>query len=176
MFNSKSNRFFIILSSIIIMFTAVIGVSYILFDIRTPLKYSEFVIKYGRENNIDEALIYSVIKAESGFKSDAVSHKGAMGLMQVMPDTAVWINEKYELKIEWLNLLDPEINIKIGVKYLKYLSGKYDKTEYIIAAYNAGEGNMDKWINADKDIAFKETRIYTDKVLENYKLYKRKLS
>lgn len=144
-----------------------------------PLKYTEFVDKYSQEYSVPKHLIYAVIKVESGFESDAVSKKGAIGLMQIMPATYEWIASKLDETDLNQNLLyNPEINIKYGTFYLDWLYSKYGSWEIAVAAYNAGHGNVDGWIesgtyNGDADdIPFKETREYVKKVMKAKDIYK----
>jgi len=119
-----------------------------------PSKYDVMIKKIGSEEGVDPALIKSIMKAESGFNPMAKSPKGAMGLMQLMPATAGRFGVK--------DASDPEQNIRGGTKYLKFLSKKYqgDLTR-IISAYNAGEGNVDKYGGIPP---FKETKEYVKKV------------
>jgi len=136
--------------------------------------YESYVQKYSREYNIDENLIYAIIRVESKFKKQAISHKGAKGLMQVMDETAKWIAYKNDDETENLNIYDVETNIKYGSWYISYLLDKYDdNVDYTVMAYNAGQGNVDKWIESNQiyDVPFEETRKYVKKVNTNYKIY-----
>ena len=146
-----------------------------------PQKYSEYVEKYAKECGIDPLLIYSIIKAESNFKDDAKSNSNAIGLMQVMLSTAQEMGESLEIEqITEEKLYNPEINIKIGVKYFKSLLEKYNNYNLAIIAYNAGMGNLDSWIEKGiideqgeniENIPFSETKNYVKKILQNYKIY-----
>jgi len=147
-----------------------------------PTKFSEYVEKYAEEYNIDKMLIYSIIKAESNFNSNAKSKSNAIGLMQVMEPTAIETAEELEISdITEEKLYNPELNIQIGVKYFSKLLELYDNTNLAITAYNAGIGNVDKWIekgSIQKDgsdlenIPFKETQNYVRKILRDYEIYK----
>ena len=149
---------------------------------RLPIKYEEYVTKYSMEYNIDKYLVYSVICAESGFDKDAQSRVGAKGLMQLMPETASWLNDKYKLNLDTENLFDAQTNIRLGCCYLSYLMGRFDnEVLLVLAAYNGGEGNVKKWLNDDKYskdgktlyyIPYEETRNYVKKVSTYFKLYK----
>lgn len=143
-------------------------------------EYSEYVIKYSQEYGVEEELIYAIIKAESNFKPDAVSNKNAQGLMQLMYATAEEVAQKNGIELNEENILEPEINIKIGTKYISELLEKHECMEVALAAYNAGSGNVDKWIKegiikADgsdiENIPFKETNTYVRKILRDYKIY-----
>ena len=111
---------------------------------------------------------------------DAESIKGAKGLMQLMHSTAEDVAKKNEITLTEENILEPEINIKIGTIYISTLIRKYECIEVALAAYNAGSGNIDKWIdngtiNADgsdiENIPFKETNNYVRKIMRDYKIY-----
>lgn len=149
---------------------------------RLPIKFEEQVKTYSRVYELDEYLVYSIICAESGFDKDAQSHVGAKGLMQLMPETASWLNEKYKLNIDATNLFDAETNIMLGCCYLSYLMERFDNdVSLVLAAYNGGEGNVKKWLNNEsysidgktlKHIPYEETRNYVKKVSTYYKIYK----
>ena len=147
-----------------------------------PLKYSEYVEKYAKEYNIDKYLVYAIIKAESNFKEDAKSVSNAIGLMQIMEATAIETANKMNLDIVGSDLYNPELNIRLGIKYFTDLLEKYNnKCNLAIIAYNAGIGNVDKWI-ADgvietdgtdlENVPFKETNNYARKILRDYEIYK----
>lgn len=148
-----------------------------------PQKYSEYVEKYAKENELDPLLIYSIIKAESNFNNEAKSNSDAIGLMQLMLSTAEEMSKKMNLgEITEEDLYNPEVNIKIGTKYFKSLLEKYDNYNLAIIAYNAGMGNVDKWIEQGildnqgeniENIPFAETKSYAKKILQNYKIYKK---
>ena len=147
------------------------------------IEYKEYVEKYSDEYNVDKFLIYSIIKAESNFNEGALSNKGACGLMQLMEKTAKEIAQNLVMEYEsGTTLYNPEKNIKLGIAYFSYLKEIYNKDEIALAAYNAGSGNVDKWINEGiikqdgsniENIQFKETNMYVRKILNNYKMYKK---
>lgn len=140
------------------------------------IEYREFIAQQCSEMGIDQTIVYSVIKAESSWKADAVSAKGAIGLMQLLPSTAQWLAEESGEEITREDLFNPEINITLGITYLQYLQEKYDgDIDRMIAAYNAGEGNVDKWIKEGVKIQFKETKNYLRKVRQNIKVYEKLL-
>ena len=136
-----------------------------------PRKYQEYVEKYSREFSVDEYIVYSVIKIESGFDEDAISIKGACGLMQLMPSTYSWLVETRGEVAK--DVFDPEENIKYGTYYLSMLYEKYGNWTYVLCAYNAGMGNVDKWITSPPfTIPFSETKQYVNKLeiaIGNYK-------
>ena len=153
-----------------------------------PIKYENFVEVYAKENNLDKYLVYAVIKAESNFNDRALSKMGTKGLMQLMDDTALDIIKKTENDDKVLSednwnekLFEPQFNIKLGTKYLALLIEKYKNTELALIAYNAGSGNVDKWIEQGilkedgsniENVPFKETNNYVRKILNNYDTYK----
>lgn len=149
-----------------------------------PKSYKEFVSMYSDEYGVDENLVFAVIKAESNFQEDAVSHKDALGLMQIMKETAEDVARKYNIEIDFNNsereILNVQNNIKIGTKYLAVLLEKYKNIEVAVAAYNAGIGTVDNWIEKGiiksdgsdiENIPYKETNNYVRKILRNYKIY-----
>ena len=148
-----------------------------------PVEYKEFIEKYASEYNIPEYIILSVINTESGFDPEATSYVGAMGLMQMMPDTFTWLTSSEHLgeNLEVDALYDPEVSIRYGCYYLRYLFVKFYNWDTVFAAYNGGEGNVAKWL-ADPEysdgkgnltyIPFKETRNYVKKVNKEIKYYK----
>ncbi len=147
-----------------------------------PKKYSDYVEKYSKENNIDPLLIYSIIKAESNFNVKAKSNSNAIGIMQIMLKTAQETANNLNMsEITEEDLYDAETNIKIGIRYFKNLVTKYDNYILAIIAYNAGMGNLDSWLEQGiidregkniEQIPFLETRNYANKILHNYKIYK----
>lgn len=174
--------------AIIVIIVAIIALIIIL-NSRNILKliyktnYSEYVEKYAQENDIDPLLIYAIIKAESNFNELAESNRGACGLMQLMDSTAREVATNTAIEYETGNTLyNPEKNIALGVKYFADLKSQLKYTQVALAAYNAGIGNVTKWIEngtikADgsdiENIPFKETNIYVRKILIDYKIYQK---
>ena len=147
-------------------------------------EYTEYVEKYAESYNVDPNLVYAVIKAESNFNSNAKSSKDAIGLMQLVESTAKDICKKVDINLTddelKEKLLDPDININLGTKYLSVLMEKYQNVEVAVTAYNAGIGTVDNWIEkgiikADgsdvENIPYKETNNYVRKILRDYKIY-----
>lgn len=147
-----------------------------------PLEYEAIIDKHSKEYGVDKYLVASIIKVESGFREGAVSNRGAIGLMQIMPKTGLWAGEKLGIEIVEEDLYNPDINIRIGTWYIASLIEEFDgNLENALAAYNGGVGNVYKWLNNpeySKDgttlyrIPFSETENYVVKVKENYEHYK----
>ncbi len=149
-----------------------------------PKMYSEFVERYSTEYSIDETLVYAIIKTESSFDPEAVSDAGAIGLMQIMPDTFRWLQtktpEKEKLSSE--ALYDPETNIKYGAFFLSLLLKEFEDTRLVAAAYHAGRGQVNEWLD-DKavspdgrtlpDIPSRSTAHYVSKVIKNIGIYEK---
>ena len=127
--------------------------------------YVDLIGPTARRVGVNEALVKSIVKAESAFNPDAVSPKGALGLMQVMPGTALEMG---------LDASQPAQNLEAGARYLKWLLARYSKTKNglprAIAAYNAGPGAVDKYHGIPR---FRETQTYVARVLKYFKTYTR---
>jgi soluble lytic murein transglycosylase len=139
-----------------------------------PLRYEVIVRGYAQQRQLDPALLAAVIETESKFDPAARSSAGAVGLMQLTPDTARGIalntgGSKFQLS----DLVNPDINVRYGSWYLRRLLDKYHDERLALAAYNAGQGNVDRWIAAHEAIQFSQTRAYVDKVESLKKLYRR---
>ena len=170
----KKNNYFFTISVVILFFLVMIFYMFIF-----PKKYKNYVISYSEEFDIDPALVYAIIKVESGYNPNAVSRSGALGLMQILPSTAQWIAEELGEVYDENEMFNPKTNLKFGCFYLRYLFDKFEKFDIAICAYNAGEGKVFDWIEdgvllRDK-IDFLETKNYLDKVESYYKVYKNKL-
>lgn len=136
-----------------------------------PKKYDDIIDKYSTEYNVDRSLVKAVIFKESRFKETAVSLKGAIGLMQLMPSTALWLMNK--LKIEDYKIESADNNIRLGTYYLSYLMNLMDSDEeHALLAYNAGPENAKRWVNSegyskedmDNYVDFNETRKYVREI------------
>ena len=164
----------------IIVFAAVLFVviaAITAFAAAFPLKYKNEVEKFSEKYSIDESLVYAVIKAESNLRHERISDKGAIGLIQIMPDTAEYIGKEFYGGSKF-DLFKPSDNIEAGCFYLAYLTERFFDITATLAAYNAGEGNVGLWLkrnNAETldtdDIPFEETRRYFKKVRFFLKVY-----
>jgi len=147
-----------------------------------PRTYSEYVEKYSAIYDVPEAVIYATMRTESDFVSNAVSKVGAIGLMQMMPDTFKWLCEKNGESLEEGMLYDPETNIRYGTFYLSYLYSEFGLWETVYAAYNCGPGRVKEWQQNEKyadengvliKIPFKETSNYVKKVSKAVDIYEK---
>ena len=140
-----------------------------------PLRHEEIVIGHARNYELDPALVAAVIYEESRFRADAVSPTGAIGLMQLQPDTAGGIATRTGgARFEVADLYDPEINVRYGCWYLRHLLQKYGDERHALAAYNAGQTNVDRWLaRGEQGIPFPETREYVANVLATRTIYRR---
>ncbi|MEW6056665.1 MAG: transglycosylase SLT domain-containing protein [Bdellovibrionota bacterium] len=147
-----------------------------------PTDRLKTVEEIAKGSKVDPLLVLSVIKQESAFQEQAVSVANALGLMQIIPPTARDLDPKLEL----MDLFRAQKNIKLGVKYLDQLLGRYkNNVVSTLAAYNAGPGNSDRWLKAAipgapveeyiETITFRETREYVQSILRNYYWYIRRV-
>jgi soluble lytic murein transglycosylase len=133
--------------------------------VRYPLEYEQIVRGHARNYQLDPALLAAVIYQESRFRADAKSEAGAIGLMQLQPETAKGIAIRTGgSRFQTSDLYIPEINVRYGSWYLRHLLDKYEDEKTALAAYNAGQRNVDEWRAEGKDIQFSETRHYVDRV------------
>lgn len=182
--NLKNKKLIFSILIIIIIVCSFLFFKDSLLKIVYPKTFKEVVYVYTEKYNLDENLIFAVIKAESNFNKEAISNKGAIGLMQLMEKTAEDVARKNNIDIDYDNMRD-ELknvynNIEIGSCYLANLMQKYQNVELSLAAYNAGTGNVDKWIEDGiitkdgkniENIPYKETNNYVRKILRDYKIY-----
>jgi peptidoglycan lytic transglycosylase len=142
--------------------------------LRYPLRYAEYVRVHARENHLDPALLAAVIYQESKFRTDAQSSSGAVGLMQLTPATARGIAIRTGgSRFHTNDLYDPEINIRYGSWYLANLFHKYGSERLVLAAYNAGQGNVDAWRAKGLSIQFPETLAYVHRVEHLKRVYRK---
>jgi len=133
--------------------------------IRYPLHYEQIVRGHAKNYNLDPALLAAVIYQESKFRADAKSSSGAIGLMQLRPQTAEGIAIRTGgTHFRVSDLYNPEINVRYGSWYLRHLLDKYGDEKDALAAYNAGQHNVDTWRAEGRGIEFAETRAYVDRV------------
>lgn len=170
----------------ILMFTTNLfnGPKYKILSMIYQKHYDHEVEAAAKEFDLDENLIYAVIRTESGFDANAESHAGAMGLMQLMPETFSWLQEHKDGQVIYTDeaLLIPEINIRYGAYYLSYLKDLYGDIPTAIAAYNAGSASVDSWLSDPdysddgktlKKIPYSETEKYVKKVTHAWDRYQK---
>lgn len=142
--------------------------------LRYPLEYEHIIASHAVNYEIDGALLAAVVYRESKFDPEAVSSSGAIGLMQLLPSTADGIalftgGNAFQVD----DLYDPEINVRYGSFYLRRLLTKYQRIDLALAAYNAGQANVDDWIDSNRGIVYPETRTYVDDVIRISAIYRR---
>lgn len=147
-----------------------------------PIKYKEIIEKYSEKYDVDKALVYAVIKCESSYKENARSSIGALGLMQITPETFEWAQGKMNeiMKYSDDDLYNPAVNIKYGIYLLHLHIGEFGNESVALAAYHAGRGSVNKWLN-DKEysdngeslnkIPFGDTKKYVDRVIQTKEKY-----
>src|SRR3954466_9652118 len=142
--------------------------------LRYPVRYGVIVRAHARNYHLEPALLAAVIYQESKFRPSVKSSSGAIGLMQLLPDTAKGIavhtgGSKFRVD----DLYDPELNVRYGSWYLRHLEEKNRDERTALRAYNAGQENVDEWRQAGTGIAFSETRHYVKRVEHLKTLYRR---
>ncbi|MGZ9583209.1 lytic transglycosylase domain-containing protein [Paenibacillus marinisediminis] len=152
-----------------------------------PIPYEDTIRENAEAYQVDPFLVASVIRVESNYRPGQESRKGAIGMMQLMPDTATWIMGQMKVKDQWtLEQLkyEAEPNIMLGTWYLNSLIKQFDNNWIAaVAAYNAGPGNVSQWLRDDvwdgrletasQQIPFNETRLYVQRVFHYYDKYKK---
>lgn len=147
-----------------------------------PHTHDRLIARAAGDQDVSPALIHAIILQESKYQEDAQSGRGALGLMQLMPDTAHWIGEQLDMEdLTDDHLSHPETNIRLGSWYIGYLLKEYHGNEILaLAAYNAGHGHVDQWMedkgwgydfNDPSAIPFPETRNYVEHVLDYERKY-----
>ncbi len=153
-------------------------------ELTLPLRHEDIIRQQSTAKELDPSLVAAVIYAESHFR-DQTSHAGARGLMQITPETAKYIAHlSGGTTFEQGDLATPQINISYGAYYLRYLLDRYGENKVLaLAAYNGGEGNVDRWLSqsdtskgrfSTDQIPFAETRHYIERVLDAQKSYREK--
>ena len=173
----------IVFLSILVFIFLCIFISDTVIKYNYPLKYQETISEESKNFGVEKSLIAGVIRAESRFEATAVSQKGAMGLMQLLPSTAKCLAEKLELEMfDDSQLLEPSVNIKLGTYYLSYLQDKFESPEAVLSAYNAGETIVRTWLQNQEysidgvslqKIPYLETKNYVEKVISSLSVYEK---
>lgn len=138
-------------------------------------RYDDLIESYAEKYAVSVDLIHAVCYVESRYNAIAVSSQGAIGVMQILPETGEWIASLLDMPDYSTNrLYEPEINIQLGIFYLSYLFARFDEEWCVIAAYNAGEGRVKEWLRDGVEldtIPFPETKNYVRKVMRAMRLY-----
>lgn len=145
-----------------------------------PLRYESAISSAAQRFDVDPYLVASLIDAESGFHPDRVSSAGAVGLMQLLPATAAELAEELGVSgtLDAERLRDPRLNIQLGTRHLADLLARYHDTRTAVAAYNAGAGNVDRWLKRSgrttvgTALPFPETERYVKRVMSGQKRYR----
>ncbi len=176
----QSNKILSFLLNISLI-VAVCYAGFLTLKIIFPVKDYDIIQTYSELNDLDEALVCAIINVESGFDPMAVSNKGASGYMQIMEGTALWGIETLDIEgVSYEDIFSPELNIALGTWYLSNLCKQFGSEDLAIISYNAGSGNVSKWLlehEGDEeatlaDIPFKETKNYYFKVKSNEYAYR----
>lgn len=149
---------------------------------RYPMRYEQQIRAAAQEFSLEPAYVAAVALAESSLDAQAVSSVGAIGLMQIMPSTGEWIAGKFDEEFDVQSLYDPEVNLRYGCWYLRFLMDRYENDMRTAStAYHQGQGRVDEWL---KDPAYSQdgktlavisssvTDTYVDRIMENYAHYK----
>ena len=155
--------FFIVI--VVFFMVGVVWQRYFWFD----LQYDQYITQCCNEQKVSKSLVYAIVKSESNFDAKALSNKGAVGLMQLMPDTALFVAQKQNLTN--FDLTNPKENLMLGICYIAYLQQKFDSQKDVVCAYNAGENNVKQWLQNGEEIPFNETKNYLKKVERNIKIF-----
>jgi len=156
----------------------VLGVCFVVY----PNRYNQMIATQSQQRGLEPNLVKAVIWTESKYRADAESKKGAKGLMQILPSTAKWLMQIDHLPETHLDLSDPQTNIALGTRYLQYLHTKFEDTNTVLAAYNAGEGKVRLWLRDPQcshdgkrlhKIPYQETKNYVQRVQKAQTMYRR---
>jgi soluble lytic murein transglycosylase len=153
-------------------------------SLRFPQYYSQHIVNEAKKNRLDPAWVFAVTRQESAFRPHVKSYAGALGLMQLMPQTGFMVAKTINMNLRNHNdILDINNNVKLGSKYLQLMLDRYKNLVVATAAYNAGPGRVQKWlpnhdISADiwvEIIPFKDTREYVQNVMAHTVIYQKLL-
>ncbi len=169
---------------LVLLAAIVAGGLFLCYQVLFPKPYHQIVSKYAQEFSVDENLIYSVMKCESGFDPSATSSVPAMGLMQITEDTFDWISSKLPDGENYTvdQLYDPEVAIYYGTFFLSYLLAEFEYEQVVLSAYHAGRGITNQWLSDPQYstdgvtldvIPYADTSQYVDSVLGTYWVYQR---
>ncbi|MEG0835128.1 MAG: lytic transglycosylase domain-containing protein [Christensenellaceae bacterium] len=186
MTTKKNKKTVLIVVVCILIIAAVIG-GFFAYDklfgkSQYPLEYKDLIVEYAQKYDLDPYFVAAIIHTESGYDKDAVSSAGAVGLMQIMPETADWIAGKLDIEnFDVQTMRDPQTNIEFGCWYLNFLKEKFDENlPVMMAAYNAGHNRVQDWLENPQysdgknltDIPIEAADNYVKKVTKAYDKYK----
>ena len=165
----------------LIALIVVIGLVFVGLNYMFPVKYYDIIEANSQKYGLSTQLVCAMIRAESSFNPEAKSHKNATGLMQIIKQTADWAAEEIGIEnYDYSRITEPELNIQIGCWYMGRLVNQYgSNVDTALAAYNAGSGNVSKWLEAEtaedgynlSSIPFPETRVYVERIRLYEKVY-----
>ena len=148
-----------------------------------PIVYEDIVMEMAEEYNLEPSLVFAVIRTESKFDKNAVSSAQAKGLMQITDDTFLWAQKRAnQEELDSENLFIPRTNIQYGCYIITLLSQQFSDNETVLAAYNAGQGNVSQWLQDPaysedgvtlKHIPYEETEDYVRRVINTQKKYQK---
>ena len=165
----RNHAFLGVLCLFVLLWLSLIGVR-----IFFPLDYREEILEWSAAYDLEPEWVASVIRNESRFQSDAVSPAGAIGLMQIMPETGAWIAQQVQLTRYSTTLLDDvSLNIALGTWYLRHLIDRFLTLDAALMAYNAGPTNAERW-ESNLELAFPGTQQYVRRIhlsLPVYRVY-----
>lgn len=184
LWSRRGFRYAVIFGGLILLAAVIVFIALILPKLRedsmkptpenSPIHYADLIAFYAEANELDPFLVAAVMRTESDYRPEVVSSAGAIGLMQILPDTGIWLGERIGVQVDPDDLTQPVLNIRLGTSFLRYLLNLFDgETATAIAAYNAGQGNVGAWLEEDeysddgrtlKEIPFAETRNYVERV------------
>lgn len=171
----------IVIAFVLIIGSCVFVVYKSILKVMYPMKQSEIISQYSKDNDLDEALVYAIIKTESSFDSNAKSNAGALGLTQITPETFEWLQTKTGETLKSEDLYNSDISIKYGCIFLGMLIDEFGNTKTAITAYHAGRGQVNNWLSDKKyskdgktfdSIPSSDTAHYVSKVLKAINIYK----
>ncbi len=155
---------FVVFLALLFLYAGAVG-----FRVLYPAERIDLVRAQAAAVGLDPALVCSLVRAESRFHVDAVSPHGAIGLMQLMPDTAAWIAE--QLGLAAVDLRDAATSLRLGTWYLRYLIDRFGRLDLALAAYNAGPTRVDRWLAAG-ETPYAETAGFVRRVLRGVPVYR----
>ena len=141
----KSINLAYIIISLTFVFLCAVGTAFTYLSAAYPVKYKTVICQNAKEVGLAPSLVFAIARTESNFRANAQSLRGAVGIMQLMPETAQFTAKRYG--VSFSSLTNPETNVKLACLYLVYLKGRFADETTLLCAYNAGEGTVRKWLS-----------------------------